>query len=165
MDDIAERARISKALLYQHFPTKRSLYIASLDEIVGPLLATVTGVDRSLAPNERVRQGLDRYLDYISANPRWFRSLMHAGIGDDKAVASMKEQFRRRLVEDLLADSPFAKLEDPRVELAARGWVGFVEATSAEWCVSQSVPREELRELLTQMLFEALKHVATRLRS
>ena len=34
MDDIAERAQVSKPVLYQHFPGKFDLYVALLDEHV-----------------------------------------------------------------------------------------------------------------------------------
>jgi AcrR family transcriptional regulator len=47
MDDIAERAGVSKPVLYQHFPGKLELYLALLDESVGTLVETVGGALRS----------------------------------------------------------------------------------------------------------------------
>src|SRR5271154_6192784 len=41
MDEIAERAGVSKPVLYQHFPGKLELYLALLDESVATLLDTV----------------------------------------------------------------------------------------------------------------------------
>src|SRR6266498_1538695 len=35
MDDIADRAGVSKPVLYQHFPGKLDLYLALLDEKIG----------------------------------------------------------------------------------------------------------------------------------
>ena len=49
MDEIAERAGVSKPVLYQHFPGKLDLYLALLDESVAALAATV----RDLAGAER----------------------------------------------------------------------------------------------------------------
>src|SRR6476620_11585447 len=37
MDDIADRAGVSKPVLYQHFPGKRELYLALLEEHVSEL--------------------------------------------------------------------------------------------------------------------------------
>ena len=37
MDDIAERAGVSKPVLYQHFPGKLELYVALLDQHIGTL--------------------------------------------------------------------------------------------------------------------------------
>jgi len=41
MDDIAERAGVSKPVLYQHFPGKLDLYLALLDASIEALLAAV----------------------------------------------------------------------------------------------------------------------------
>src|SRR5829696_7279639 len=41
MDDIAERAGVSKPVLYQHFPGKLELYLALLDKHTGSLVRAV----------------------------------------------------------------------------------------------------------------------------
>ncbi len=41
MDDIADRAGVSKPVLYQHFPGKRDLYLALLDETAESLVEAV----------------------------------------------------------------------------------------------------------------------------
>ena len=49
MDDIADRAGVSKPVLYQHFPGKRELYLALLEQQVGELvLGDLTGDTGSL---------------------------------------------------------------------------------------------------------------------
>ncbi|MBD7920189.1 TetR/AcrR family transcriptional regulator [Cellulomonas sp. Sa3CUA2] len=49
MDDIAERAEVSKPVLYRHFPSKLDLYLAVVDEQGADLLAAV---ERAVAPLE-----------------------------------------------------------------------------------------------------------------
>ena len=49
MDDIAERAEVSKPVLYRHFPSKLDLYLAVVDEQGAALL---TAVERAVAPVE-----------------------------------------------------------------------------------------------------------------
>src|SRR6266567_3878473 len=41
MDEIAERAGVSKPVLYQHFPGKQDLYLALLDESIESLIEAV----------------------------------------------------------------------------------------------------------------------------
>jgi hypothetical protein len=48
---------------------------------------------------------------------------------------------------------------DPRIQLAVRGWIGFVEAVSIDWCANPRLSREDLRELLIRILFEILRIV------
>jgi AcrR family transcriptional regulator len=159
MEDVAREALISKALLYQHFPTKRDLYVAALHDVCEDLIAVVNQISHDLPPLERVRFGLDRYLDHIALHKASFLSLVHGDLGGDPAVVALKESFRRSVIDALLSDSPLAG-SDPRIMLAARGWLGFVELASVEWAVSGNVARESVRELLTHMLFEGLRYVA-----
>jgi len=51
MDEIAERAGVSKPVLYQHFPGKLDLYLALLDQSVDELVATVRQALRSTTEN------------------------------------------------------------------------------------------------------------------
>ena len=55
MDDIAERAGVSKPVLYQHFPGKLELYLALLDQHVELLGEQVRSV---LSATERAVSGL-----------------------------------------------------------------------------------------------------------
>lgn len=50
MDDIAERALVSKPVLYRHFPSKLDLYLAVVDQRGADLLAAV---DQAVAPIEQ----------------------------------------------------------------------------------------------------------------
>ncbi|MCC2312809.1 TetR/AcrR family transcriptional regulator [Cellulomonas xiejunii] len=49
MDDIADRAEVSKPVLYRHFPSKLDLYLAVVDEQGEALLSAV---ERAVAPIE-----------------------------------------------------------------------------------------------------------------
>src|SRR5487761_907915 len=51
MDEIAERAGVSKPVLYQHFPGKLELCLALLDESVDTLIETCRGALRSTNDN------------------------------------------------------------------------------------------------------------------
>ena len=42
MDEIADRAGVSKPVLYQHFPSKLELYLAVLDRLVDSLVEAVS---------------------------------------------------------------------------------------------------------------------------
>ena len=162
IDDLARDAKISKGLLYHYFPTKRDLYVAGLTEIADDLVAAITTVPEDLAPIDRVRKSLDAYLDYITRHARAFVSLMRGGIGSDPQVATVIEGVRQRLFDQFLSGSPFAPLvaKDPRFQTAVRGWIGFVEHASLDWAANPRLARDELRELLTQILFEIMRVTA-----
>ena len=162
IDDLARVASISKGLLYHYFPTKRDLYVAGLREIADELVDAITRVPEDLAPIDRVRTSVGAYLDHITRHSRAFVALMRGGIGSDPEVAAVIESVRTRLFEKFLAGSPFASLlsGDARFETAVRGWIGFVEAASIDWCANPRLSSQELRELLAQVLFEIMRVVA-----
>ena len=162
IDALAREAQISKGLLYHYFPTKRDLYIAGLTEIANELVAAIVAVPDGVAPLEVVRLGLDAFLAHVQGHARAFVSLMRGGIGSDPEVAVVVESVRKRLFERFLAETASAPAlaGDPRFELAVRGWIGFVEAASIDWCADPRLSRDELRELLTQVLFEVMRVAA-----
>jgi AcrR family transcriptional regulator len=169
IDDLAAEAKISKGLLYHYFPTKRDLYVAGLSEIAAELVHAVTsapGNAATSAPIDRVRAGLEAYLDFITRHARAFVSLMRGGIGSDPAVADIVDGVRRSLFDSLLTESPFttAISSSPRLQTAIRGWIGAVEAVSIDWCARTDAPgrlsQQELRDLLVAMLFASIRAVA-----
>lgn len=182
IDDLARQAKISKGLLYHYFPTKRDLYVAGLTEIADEIVAAIVEIPEDAPPIERVRMGLDAYLGHVMEHSRAFVALMRGGIGSDPEVVAVVESVRSRLFQRLLAGSalvlpvaapaatpaatsattPSAAMAtiDPRFEIAVRGWIGFVEAASIDWCANPRLSRGELRELLAQILFEVMRVVA-----
>ncbi len=161
IDDLAREARISKGLLYHYFPTKRDLYVAGLREIADELVTAIMAVPDDLAPIERVRAGLDAYLDHIARVPHAFVSLMRGGIGSDPEVAGVVEGVRGKLFDHFLHGTPFAPIlaGNVRFESAVRGWIGFVESATIDWAANPRLTREELRELFTSVLFAILQVV------
>lgn len=165
IDDLAREAKISKGLLYHYFPTKRDLYVAGLREIAEELVQRVLTIPPDLAPIERVRAGIEAYLDHISQHSRAYVSLMRGGIGSDPEVAAVVEGVRKRLADNFLEQTPFAQMlsKDVRFQTAVRGWIGFVEGATIDWCANPRLSRDDLRELLTTILFSIITAVAPQL--
>ncbi len=165
IDDIARAAGISKGLLYHYFPTKRDLYVAGLQATADDLVArTVGAADPSLPPLERIRAGLDAYLDFVVAHARPFSALLRGGIGSDPEVAAVVEGTRTRYMDRLLFDAAgtplaLAASEVPMVRIAVRGWLGFVEAASLEWLMRGQADRKQLRDLLVDTLLVTVRAV------
>lgn len=164
VDDIARAAGISKGLLYHYFPTKRDLYLAGLRLTAAELIASTTAAaSPALPPLDRMRAGLDAYLDHVSRQARAFVALMRGGIGSDPEVVAVIEGVRLTYVERFLENSegtPLAGLllsNRPLVRIAVRGWIGFVEAASLEWLQRQDVERTALRDLLVDALLASLR--------
>src|SRR5689334_18508528 len=66
MDEIAERAGVSKPVLYQHFPGKLELYLALLDTHCDAIIAKVqTAMTATTDNKERVKGAVEAYFDFV----------------------------------------------------------------------------------------------------
>src|SRR5262245_49774401 len=161
IDELARKAKLSKGIFYYYFPTKRDLYMAGLRETAEHLIHKLRSVPRDLAPRPRTAAAVDVYLDHVAEQGMAFVALMRGGIGSDPTVAKVVENVRRGILDEFLSGAPISQFlrTRPLSAIAIRGWIGLVEAASIEWMSSPAVPREPVRELLVDMLFDMLMRV------
>src|SRR5213076_3378415 len=87
MDDIAERAGVSKPVLYQHFPGKLELYLALLDQHCESLLQSVRTALASTTDNkQRVAATMDAYFAYVEDEGGAFRLVFESDLTNETAV-------------------------------------------------------------------------------
>ena len=122
MDDIAERAGVSKPVLYQHFPGKLELYLALLDTHAAAL---VRGVREAMArPRDnaqRVHNAVSAYFDFVDgekASPGAFRLVFETDLRNEPAVRD-RVALASRLCMEAIADTIAADtgLARPQAEL------------------------------------------------
>src|SRR6187399_2127393 len=69
MDDIAERAGVSKPVLYQHFPGKLELYLALLDASCDTIIDNCRAALASTHDNQqRVEATMDVFFTYVAGD-------------------------------------------------------------------------------------------------
>jgi AcrR family transcriptional regulator len=92
MDDVANAAGVTKPVLYQHFPSKRSLYVELLQQVGRELLAELGAATATAGSGrEKTEQGFSVYFRYVFRNPNAFRVLFGASVRNDAEFASVAE--------------------------------------------------------------------------
>src|SRR3954451_7274449 len=87
MDDIADRAGVSKPVLYQHFPGKLDLYLALLDTHCDGLVDRSRIAMAATTDNrDRVRRAPDAYFDFIAHESEALRLVFESFLRTDPAV-------------------------------------------------------------------------------
>jgi AcrR family transcriptional regulator len=147
---IAEKAGISKGLLYHYFPAKRDFYVETVRAAAGQLVGLITGDPRE-TPLVRLRQGLGAYLNFVEENSAAYLSLVNGGIGIDPEVSRIVESARGRVVK-LIVDALGLRDPAPLHLMALHGWVHFAEGASQAWLRDKSVARDELQRLIARQL-------------
>ncbi len=134
METVAIEAGITKPVLYQHFSSKRELFLELLRNVGDRLSTTVGDAATNAATGEaKVIDGFAAYFQFVAQYPHDFRLLFGEGVRTDvdfaRAVADVESQlalFIAALIEiDDLAD-------DERL-LLAHGILGLAEATGRHW--------------------------------
>src|SRR5690349_17393027 len=100
MDDIAERAGVSKPVLYQHFPGKLELYLALLDTHCDALVERVRRAMAQTTDNkERVRGATQAYFEFVDHESEAFRLVFESDLRNDPAVRERVDRVERGCIE------------------------------------------------------------------
>jgi AcrR family transcriptional regulator len=159
MEKIAQRAGVTKPVLYQHFEGKKELYLALLDSDMSRLLAQVSGAIEAAHDNpSRIRKGLAAYFNYIEANVDSFRLLFRETMGADPEFRESIDRFHDAAATSIgaiIADETGKSLE--LAELLARGIMGMSEAAATWWLDrKQEIEKAELVESLAELAWRGL---------
>src|SRR5580693_130428 len=146
MDDIAEAAGVTKPLLYQHFSSKRALYLELVDSIAQDLLTAIgRGVVLAEGPRQQVELGFAAYFRLVVSHEAEFRLLYGRDHADDEELGRAL-----RAVEDAIAEAidPLinAGLDPDHRRLLAYGIVGMAEGASRRFMAQRPDSDAELEE-------------------
>jgi AcrR family transcriptional regulator len=159
MDEIAERAGVSKPVLYQHFPGKLDLYLALLDQSVDELVATVRDALISTTDNrQRVAATFSAYFEYVEREHQAFRLVFESDLGNEEAVRDMLERGQRECAEMI---SPLvsqdAGLDEEEARLLSVGMVGLAQVTARYWLAARGhIPRETAEQLVARLAWRGI---------
>jgi AcrR family transcriptional regulator len=159
MDDIAERAGVSKPVLYQHFPGKLELYLALLDQHCEALLQSVRGALESTTDNKkRVEATMDAYFAYVEDEGGAFRLVFESDLTNEPAVRERVDkvalQCAEAISEVIAEDTGLARDQSM---LLAVGLGGVSQVVARYWLASRSeVPRETAVQLLTSLAWRGI---------
>jgi AcrR family transcriptional regulator len=90
MDDLAAAAGVTKPVFYQHFPSKRALFVAVLEDVGGRLLEVLSEATQSVNTGRaRVTEGFAAYFRFVAADRAAFRLLFGASARNDPEFADV----------------------------------------------------------------------------
>jgi len=169
LDDVARRAGISKALIYEHFASKRELYEALLETYVHELLERVGSAATAAEPGEaRLLAGLTGFLEFVEERRDAWRMLIR-----HRANAGAFDLFERlfdevtAMVGGLMAqEMPTTVLPegvefDSVVEATSRQLLGAITAMADWWDEHREVPRDQVLAMIMEFAWVGLERAAS----
>lgn len=159
MDEIAERAGVSKPVLYQHFDGKLELYLGLLetqsDLLIDRLEAALASSDDN---SERITATVRAYFQFADAPDDAHRLLFETDLNSEPAVRDLLERPFRQCadaVAQLIATDtgmPFSSAQLLGVSL-----VGMAQACAQRWVSEgRQTPIDEAVELVATVAWRGL---------
>jgi AcrR family transcriptional regulator len=167
LERVAARAGISKALIYEHFPSKRDLHRALLESYFGDLLARVVAAIGDAEPGEaRLRAGLDAFLGFVEERRGAWRMLVLNV--SDPVIAERMEQLRERvavlITARMVEEGPPGELvegldREQAIAMVAQQIVGAGQSLANWWVEHPQVERERVLEVAMDFMWVGLRGV------
>jgi len=159
MDEIADRAGVSKPVLYQHFPGKLELYLALLDESVDALTATVrTALESTTDNKQRVTATFTAFFDFVGGTGEAFRLVFESDLRNEQAVRDRLDQTMHacaEMVSEIIRED--AGVGDEEAHLLGMGLVGMAHVTATYWLGSgRAIPKDAAEQLLARLAWRGI---------
>jgi AcrR family transcriptional regulator len=159
MDEIAERAGVSKPVLYQHFPGKLELYLALLDESASELVKAVGDALSSTSDNrQRVPATFKAFYDYVAGAGEEFRLVFESDLSNEPAV---RDRLDRTMHEcaDMVAQfiREDAGVSNEEAHLLGMALVGMAQVTARYWLsTDRAIPKDAAEQLIARLAWRGI---------
>ena len=160
MDDIAERAGVSKPVLYQHFPGKLELYLALLDQACDTIIISSQKALESTDDNkERVTAAVHAFYDYVASDEGAFRLVFESDLTNEPAVRERVDRVTlecARLIARVIHED--TGLTDEQSRLLAVSLVGMAQVSARFWLQDGArIPRDEAASLVAGLAWHGIR--------
>jgi AcrR family transcriptional regulator len=161
IEEIAQRANVSKPVVYEHFGGKEGLYAVVVDREVRSLLDRVTNALDADHPRVKLEQAAHAFLTYVQEEPGGFRILLR-----DTPAVSGSGTFAS-LIGDIAAQVEYVLEEEFKehgfdVKLAplySRALVGMIALVGQWWLDAEKPSRDVVAAYLVNLAWKGLSHL------
>jgi AcrR family transcriptional regulator len=160
MDDIAERAGVSKPVLYQHFPGKLELYLALLDSSCDAIIDNCrVALDSTEDNKQRVAAAMMAFYDYVGSDSGAFRLVFESDLTNEPVVRQHVERVTTecaQMIAGVIHDD--TGLPDPASRLLAVSLVGMAQVSARYWLTEAGgLDREQAVALVSGLAWRGIR--------
>ena len=168
LGDIAERAGVSKALLYEHFASKRELHAAMLEAHVHELIERINEALVDADPGEgRLRAGLEAFFTFIEER-RGASAILLRNTGDPDVaewLSRLREAIGVQVVALMTEEAEQLIREDPElrgaIEMIAQQQIGAIQSLADWWGEHREVPKEAVIQTAMDFAWLGMERVSS----
>jgi AcrR family transcriptional regulator len=162
MDDIADRAGVSKPVLYQHFDSKLDLYLGLAGRVCDDVVGMIEGTLSSTQDNgERIAACLHGFFELVDRPRSGYQLVFDSDMGGEPAVAELLDNARGRCAEAIgrvVQDQ--TTLAWTECVLLGTTLVGMAQSAARHWVESGStLARSDAADLVATLAWRGMGYL------
>ena len=165
MEEIAERARVSKPIVYEHFGGKEGLYAVVVDREVEHIVARIVDAMSTGSPRERLERAALAFLTYVKERPDGFGVLLRDAAPSRRSgqMPALMYDLADRVGGVFAEQFRSAGYDAKAAPIYAHALVGMVAFVGQWWTESRKPPpAETVASHLAALAWMGLRHLPRR---
>ena len=164
VEDIAEQAKVSKPIIYEHFGGKEGLYAVVVDREMEYVVRRIAEAIATGSPRERVERAALAFLTYVKDHPDGFAVLAHGApvASATGGMSSLLNDVAERVGDIFAATFKEAGYDPKTAPIYAHALIGMVTSVGQWWTEARKPGIEEVANHLSALAWMGLRHLPKR---
>jgi AcrR family transcriptional regulator len=164
VEEIAEQAKVSKPIIYEHFGGKEGLYAVVVDREMEYVVRRIAEAIASGSPRDRVERAALAFLTYVKDHPDGFAVLAHGApiAAAGGGMSSLLNDVAERVGDVFAGAFRDAGYDAKTAPIYAHALIGMVTSVGQWWTESRKPPVEEVANHIAALAWMGLRHLPKR---
>ena len=165
VEEIADRAKISKPIVYEHFGGKEGLYAVVVDREVEHIVGRIADALSTGSPRERLERAALAFLTYVKERPDGFAVLLRDAAPSKRSgeMPALMYDLADRVGDIFAEQFRKAGYDAKAAPIYAHALVGMVAFVGQWWTESRKPPpAETVASHLAALAWMGLRHLPKR---
>jgi AcrR family transcriptional regulator len=161
VEEIAERAKVSKPIVYEHFGGKEGLYAVVVDREMERVVALISEAISSGTPRERLEQAALVFLTYVKDEPDGFAVLSRDApvTTASGGMSGLLNEVADRVGSVFASAFKEAGFDQKASPIYAHALVGMVTFVGQWWTESRKPSVDQVASHLAALAWMGLRHL------
>ncbi len=163
MEEIADRAKVSKPIVYEHFGGKEGIYAVIVDREMDYVVRRIVDAIATGTPRERVERAALAFLIYVRDHPEGFAVLAQdSPLTSRGRLSSLLNDLAERVGDLFAAAFKSAGYDAKAAPIYAHALVGMVTFVGKWWMDTRKPSVEEVAKHIGALAWMGLRHLPKR---
>ena len=161
VEEIADQAKVSKPIVYEHFGGKEGLYAVVVDREMDYVVRRIVEAISTGAARERVEKAALAFLGYVKDHPDGFAVLVHNApvLAAGGGMSSLLNDLAGRVGDVFAASFKEAGYDARAAPIYAHALIGMVTFVGQWWLEARKPGMEEVANHLAALAWMGLRHL------